>query len=95
MVEKLLAILNALEERYPPVNLGHHALIAGENGSELCLMLALPGAFPTFFIEDADLELTVEEFVVEVAGLVDELVDLEEATAPTPVLCDALYGIDR
>lgn len=68
MKTKLMALLQALEEVFPPPAKGHHAITFNTYGGEprLGLHLHVGAENLTFFLEDEDFEKTPNDIIAEI-----------------------------
>jgi hypothetical protein len=70
----LIALMKALEERFPPQPFQHHALTFARYGSvedgfedKLALQIGVNGRFYCLFLDDRDFSLSVPALVAEIA----------------------------
>lgn len=75
MRENLLALLLALEQRFPPSIDCHHTLTAEKkkDAVELCLTIHTNGKPTRLHVEDSDLYMTPTQFCDAVADVLKEV----------------------
>jgi hypothetical protein len=73
MRQKLIEMLKALEQAWPPPAKCHHNVVYARQGGDeagstdkLLLQVNNAGVFHSFFLEDADFDRPIAEFVTEI-----------------------------
>jgi hypothetical protein len=79
MRQRILDMLKGLEKVYPPKDKCHHALTYAQYGSdetgwseELALQVSVKEGFICFFLDDNDMDKSVDEFISDILSLINK-----------------------